>query len=250
MENKSFRTLGLIILIIGAILLAFLGIISMWGDLEAMVFHSAVRSKENLSTLRCPAVITPQDDASVSARIDNPSDRELEMRLRTYVSDGYVIMLKEILTNFMLGPGESREVQIPISMEDAAYDRVVLVRMKQISRGPLPSADASCGVIVFDIPYITGSQFVIIILCLGILFGVGGLILWGINAKPIIGDQWKTFRLLIFFVTLSIFISISGLLGWWGLTLLLVVVWVLLGIGLIGQYALASRKKQELNDLP
>ena len=243
MVNKPFRSIGLVLLVIGTFLLAFLGLISIWGDIEAFVFNAAIRSERPLSTLRCPAIITPKDKAVVSARILNSSDRELEMLVRTNISDGYVIFLREVPTTFTLQPGESDIVKVPISMEDAAYDRVVLVRMHQISRGSLPYKNASCGVIVFDLPWITGRQFVFAFFGLGTILSALGLGLLSQNQKIISREQLISFRLLIGFTILSPILAIIGLQGWWLLGLIIATIWILLGIGLISQTMITSKRK-------
>jgi hypothetical protein len=248
MKKQAFKTIGLILLITGNLLFAFLGIISMWGDIEASVFNAAIRSEIPLSALRCPVIITPNDNAAVSARIHNPSDRELEMKIRTYVSDGYVILMKEIFTYFTLGPGETETVYVPIYVEDAAYDTVVLVRMHQLSRGPLPYMNASCGVIVFNIPYFTGTQLLILIISLGLIFCAAGIILLVRDAKLKLINPLETYKFFIFFTGLSSLILITGLLGLWALTLGLTIIWLLLGVGKLGQEALKEKLENEISD--
>jgi len=238
MNEKKLRTLVTTLLVSASLLFAILGIISTWGDIEATVFNATIKSEKPLSSLRCPAVITPIDDAFVSARIDNPSDRELEMEVRTYVSDGFVVLMKEITTNFYLKPGESEVICVPISVDDAAYDRFVLVRMHQIRRGSLPYLNASCGVVVVNIPILTGTQLVGLIIGLGLLLSAAGLTLWIKYVKPTKGEQLKTFRFLVYFLILSFLNLLTGLSGWWLLAIILAVVWMLLGIGIIGQHFL------------
>ena len=245
MVNKPFRTIGLILLVIGTLLLAFLGLISIWGNIEAFVFNATIRSERSLSTLRCPAIITPKDKAVVSARILNSSDRELEMLIRTNISDGYVIFLREVPTTLTLKSGESGIVRVPISIEDAAYDRVVLVRMHQISRGSLPYKNASCGVIVFDLPWITGRQFVIAFFGLGTILSAIGLVILSKNQKIISKEQLISFRLLIGFTLLSPLLAVVGLQGWWLVGLLIATIWILLGIGLISQTVITSKRKND-----
>ena len=245
MVNKPYRTIGLILLVIGTFLLAFLGLISIWGNIEAFVFNATIRSERPLSTLRCPAIITPKDKAVVSARILNSSDRELEMLIRTNISDGYVIFLREVPTTLTLKSGESGIVRVPISIEDAAYDRVVLVRMHQISRGSLPYKNASCGVIVFDLSWITGRQFVIAFFGLGTILSAIGLVILSKNQKIISKEQLISFRLLIGFTLLSPLLAVVGLQGWWLVGLLIATIWILLGIGLISQTMITSKRKND-----
>ncbi len=233
----------MIFLIIGTCLLAFLGIISIWGDIEAFVFNAAIKPDKSLSTLRCPAIITPKDDAVVSAKIENSSNRELEMLIRTNITDGYVILMKEISTTLTLKPGESETVSVPIYVEDAAYDRVVLVRMHQTRRGSLPYRNSSCGVIVFDMPFISGKQLVLLILVLGTILSGLGFWMFSTSQKLLSREQLISSRLLFGFTILSFLLSIIGLQGWWLVGVLLATIWVLLGVGLISQTAITPKNQ-------
>jgi len=242
MVKKPYRSLGSILLVLGTSFLAFLGFISIWGDIEAFVFNAAIRSEQSLSAFRCPAIITPKDDPFVAARISNPSDRELEMLIRTNISDGFVILMREVFTTTTLKPGESELIRVPINTEDAAYDRVVLIRMHQISRGSLPYRNASCGVIVFNIPWITGRQLVITLLGSGATLSIGALIILSTIQQKSSKSELINFRLLIGFVMISLLLAILGLQGWWLIGLLLGTIWLLLGVGLVSQNLMKIQK--------
>lgn len=218
----------------------------MWGEIEASFFNAGLRSDEPLRSLNCPAVITPSETAFVSGTFDNPSDRVVDMEIRTYVSAGYVTLMNEYITNFTLEPGESKRVEVPITAEEAAYDRIVMVRMHQMKRVPFPYMNASCGIVVVDVDGLTGSQFVALILGLGALFSTGGITLWAFNAKPIVWGRLKIFRAMIFLAAAALSIPISSLMNLWGLSIILLMIWIFMGVGMIWQFATTSRKKDYL----
>ena len=243
MEKKTFRIVGIILLILGAILLAYLGVLTMWGELEASFFNSSLRSDEPLTTLNCPAVITPSETAYISGTFDNPSDRVVDMEIRTYVSAGFVTLMNEYITTFTLQPGDAKRVEVPIQADDAAYDRIVMVRMHQMKRVPFPYMNAACGIVLINFRGITGSQFVALSLGLGVLLSAGGIALWAFNARPIVWQRLKIFRAMIFLSLTALSIPISSLLNLWALSILLTMVWIFMGIGMIYQFATTDRTK-------
>jgi len=119
--------------------------------------------------------------------------------------------------------------------------------MHQISRGSLPYKNASCGVIVFNLPWITGRQLVSAFLGLGIIFSIFGLIIMSANQQITSKTDLIGFRLLIGFTLISLLLATIGLQGWWLLGLLFGTVWLLLGIGLISQTMMKSQRNIEMS---
>lgn len=242
MKKKTLRITGITTLIIGALFFVYIGIISVWGELEATFFNAALRSEDPLKTLSCPAVITSHETAAVTGTFYNPYDKSANMEIRTYVTDGFVTLMNEYITTFTLDPGNTNIVEIPIIAEDAAYERVIMVRMHQMKRIPFPYQNASCGIVVVNFPFLTGSQFIIMILSLGTLLTIGGITLWAVNSKPIVWLRLKIFVAMIIFGLTSASIAIIGLIGLWGLALIMTVIWIFMGLGMIWQFSTASKK--------
>lgn len=243
MSKKSFRIIGVAIMILGIVLLVYLGVLTMWGEIEASFFNSSLRSDEPLSSLTCPAVITPSETAYVSGTFDNPSDKVVDMEVRTYVSAGYVTLMNEYITTFTLAPGEAKRVEIPITAEEAAYDRFVMVRMHQMKRLPFPYLNAACGIVLVNLKGITGSQFVALVFGLGILLTAAGIALWAFHARPIVWDRLKIFKAMLFLSVTALTIPISSLLNYWGLSILLLVVWIFMSVSMIWQFVTSERRK-------
>lgn len=252
MNNKKVRSIGFGIFIIGTILLAFIGAVSVWGDLESTVFNAAITRRDRLTTLKCPAVITTNETGIITASFYNPDDESLDMETRTYVTDGYVVLMKEITTKFTLAPDETSSVEVQVTADNAAYDRLILVRMHQLRRNPLPHRTASCGIVVVDIPFLTGTQFIILVISMGILLSGGGLTLWALNAKPIVWERRKIFRTMIVFAVAALLMAILGLMGRWFVAIFIGIVWVLMGVEMIVRFSnqskIMSMKKQKQSD--
>jgi hypothetical protein len=153
--------------------------------------------------------------------------------------------MQEKVDRLEIEPGETEGVEIEVSPENAVYNRLILIRMHQFAYGPLPYRNASCGIFIINIPFLTGRQFVIISLVFGLLFSTTGLLLWGLSSRPIVWDKLTRFHEFIALILLAIFICLTGLSSFWLLGALLFVLWFLLVIGLIGQAVLASENNEK-----
>lgn len=242
MKKKVFRIVGIISLVVGVFLIVFPGIISIWGDFEALSFNSTIRTDKTLSTLKCPVVITSKQNSTVSASFYNLADKSVDMEIRTYVTDGYVILMKQYISKFTFAPDESITISVPITPDDAAYERVVMVRMQQMSRRPFPSRSASCGIVVVNVPFLSGTQFVSLIISLGFIMTVGGITLYAFNARPINEYHLRVIRSLVYFTILSFLLTLTGMLGLWLLGLIIIILWIVMGIGIVAYFALIPKK--------
>jgi len=243
MTKKIRRIIGVSALIIGTLIFIYLGAIIIWGDIEAIFFNAMLRSDEPLDALRCPSIITTNEIGAVYGKFNNSYDRTADMEIRTYITDGYVTLMTEVINNFTLQPGEKEIVEVQFSADDAAYDRFVMVRMHQMKRGPFAYQNASCGIVVVDIPFLTGRQFLIAMISLGVMLSAGGITLWALNTRPIVWGRKKVFWSMMTFSLTALSITLTSLLDQWVFSLILLVIWILMGISMLWLFDFFSGKK-------
>ena len=243
MKRQTQKIISIILIIFGVLFFILVGGLSIWADLEASLFNSARRSTEPLPSLDCPAFISSDETGLVSASFNNPSDRIINPKIQTFVSDGFVILMQEKVDRLEIEPGETETVEIEVTAANAVYNRIVLVRMHQFAYRPLPYRNASCGIYVIDIRFISGTQFIYLSLGLGGLFSILGIILWALSSRPIVWDRMTNLQWIIAYTLLSILISLFGLWGLWLLGVFLIVLWILLTVGLISKAVLDSEKR-------
>lgn len=245
MKKQTLKITATILIIIGVTFFILIGGLSIWADLEASLFNSARRSSEPISSLNCPSIISSNETGVVSASFSNPSDRLINPKIQTFISDGFVILMQEKIDRPEIEPGETKFVEVEVTAANAVYNRIILVRMHQFSYGPLPYRNASCGIFVINIPFLTGMQFIYLSLVLGTLFSGAGIILWGLSTRPLVWDKLTNIKWLIAFVLLSLMIAIIGLWSLWLLGVFLFVVWILLTIGLVSKAVMESDKQNK-----
>jgi hypothetical protein len=243
MKKTILRNIGFVLFLLGLFSFAFIGLVSIWGDIEASFFNASLMSAEKLKSLSCPPVIMKNEIGFITADFTNPTGKPIDLEIRTYVTDGFVTLMTEYISEISLSPGESQSVEWAVTAEEAAYNRLVLARVHRMKEYPLPYANAACGIVVINLPFSNGILFVIMIMGFAVLLSAFGIVLWALHSKPIVWRRMKIFKAMIILAVTSLFLALSGLLSLWGLGILLTVVWVLMGIGMLWQFTAGPKKK-------
>lgn len=242
-ENKAIRILGVLIFSVGVLLGMALFASAVWGDLEASLFDTSMRGDATLTTLRCPVMMTATGPGTVTATFTNPLERPIDFYIRAHISQGYVTLMREEITSLPLDPGEMQPVQWTVTPDDAAYGRLILVRVRLSAKYPLPSRGGSCGILVVDLPYFTGNQILAFILAASLLSMVVGAGLWVAGNRPLSGLGLDVTRAMGALAGCVLAGTIVGLLGWWGLGVLIFAFTVLLIGAIIGYFVNRLGKK-------
>lgn len=184
-RNKTMRILGVLIFSTGVLLgMALFGII-VWGDFEATMFDPSIKRDASLTTLRCPVMMTKAEAGTVTATFTNPLERPIELYTRAHITEGYVTLMREINTTLPLDPGETKPLQWAVTSDDAAFGRLILVKVTVNRKYPLPSRQGTCGILVIGLPYFTGNQVFALAFVASLLSMAGGMGLWVVANRPL-----------------------------------------------------------------
>jgi hypothetical protein len=237
MNSKRFiRTPSVFIFAVGIILGTALSGIVVWGDLEASLFDASIRGDATLTTLRCPVMMTAKEIGTASATFENPLERPVTFTIRAHISRGYVTLMREINSKLSLAPGETQTLEWTVTPDDAAYGRLILLRVRLSAKYPLPARDASCGILVVDLPYLSGNQVTAFTLAASLLSMVVGASLWVATNRPLRGLPRQVTRAMGVLAGSVLLAMLLGLLGNWLLGALLLVITLLLGVTIIGYF--------------
>jgi hypothetical protein len=238
-SKNPLRFLSLLIFSLGIFVgLAIAGSI-IWGDLEASLFDSSIKPRSTLRSLNCPVAITTNEAGKITATLKNPTDQDKNFYMRAHISEGYVSLMREITQQIPTAPGESSKVAWDIYPKDAAYNRLVLFRVYIHASYQIPSQGNYCGVLVLDIPGLTGQQFFFLLLGVSLVAVIGGRALWQATI-PQKTDKIKGIdHTLIALAGIIYGTLLTGFLGFWFLGLLLFAVSVLLIGSILGRYIFA-----------
>jgi hypothetical protein len=235
------RTLSVLIFSAGVLLGLALSAAAVWGDLEAMQFDRdlTLLRDASLTTLRCPVILDRQETGTVRASFTNSLERPVILLIRAHVSR-YLTLLREDVVRLSLEAGEKQSLEWTVDAEDIVYEHLILVKVHQHRRYPLLGRTGSCGIIVLDLPGLTGTQVVVGAIA-GSLLGIAlGLVLWTRTARPLVGSSLEVVRAMGLVAASTVLTVLASLLGWWMWGGLALIATILLIGAVIGHYS-ASR---------
>jgi len=230
------RILAIVLYTFGLITAVVLAIIGFWPELEATLFDTSVSADQSLTTLRCPMVITPAETAEISATFTNPLDRPTQFLVRTHISQEYSTLLREFNHKVALDVGESEKLEWDVSAADAAYNRLVFARVRSLRSSQIPSRQQSCGILVLNIPGLSGSQFVAALSVASLVGLVLGSVLWLRTVWPLEGRDRELVIGFGMVTVLVVLCTILSLTGFWALSLGVFVIIILAFIGIFEHF--------------
>ncbi|MFZ6021370.1 MAG: hypothetical protein ACOYXO_17370 [Chloroflexota bacterium] len=188
---------------------------SAWADLEASLFDPAVSADVILNNLRCPQFITPEEIGTISIRLQNPTDRILRQTARIHVSYGFVTLMREESVIIEMQPRETRQLEWFVSAEDAAWGRLVLVRLHLFRSFPLPSRTATCGIVLVNLPWLNGNHITLLLALLTLAGTLGGWQRWVKTHQPLVNRQRNVATLMVAWIILLVVGNLLAFLGIW-----------------------------------
>jgi hypothetical protein len=240
LRKNAFVFLGVLIFSIGVLLGMALFGGAVWGDLEGSLFDMSLRGEATLRSLRCPVIMTTAEFGAVTATFSNPLERQIEYRILTRISQGHVTLMREIESKLPLDPGEKQKLEWTVTKDDAAYGHLILVGMRLGAKYPLPARHGTCGILVLNLPNLTGNQVFIFTLVISLLSMAVGIGLWAAGNRPLSELGQDVTRAMIALAVCVLAGMIIGFLGWWLIGVLIFAVTLLL-IGTILGYFLRAR---------
>lgn len=241
-KNKQWIIrLSILLFALGVLTGTIATLINTWGDLEAGMFDTLIQGEESIDSLKCPAMITTSETATVSASFTNTHIRALDRNVRVHISDGNATLMREEVTPLPLDPGETGKLQWIVNPEDAAFDQFVLVRVYLFPKPPLLAQDGSCGIMVVDIPSLTGNQIMTALYAASILFLAVGFVLWIASNRPLKAEQQSNLRSLILLAGAVVAGLVVSYLGWWFAGVLCLAVTVILVFSIPSHLAAKSQ---------
>lgn len=178
------RPLALILYLLGLLMMLAVAAITIWPEIEVLLFDRPLVTEERLGTLRCPPAVTSGEDAAIAATFTNNGDRNQTFRARARISYQSVVVMDEIDQRVQLAPGETEVVRWSLDPESAAWGRMILARVHVSRRGATPPQQQGCGVMVLNLPTFSGAQVVAAMVVAGFLALAASALLWLGGRRP------------------------------------------------------------------
>jgi hypothetical protein len=229
-RKKTARSVGVLVFSIGTLLGLALAGAATWGDLEAAFYGFQKMGDKPLRTLKCPVIMTSSETGEISATFKNPQDRPVQLMLRTDLS-GPTLTTER--TRLALAPGERKQADWTVTRDNIDLRYFIFAQVSSYPVYPFPFRQATCGIMVMNLPGLSGNQIVTWTLVASMLDLLVGLGLWQAGNPSLPGRRQQTtyaMRILAVIVLAAIFIAFRG---WWlaGLLLFLLAIIMIVVIG-------------------
>jgi hypothetical protein len=234
-RKKIFRTLGIILFYAGILAGMVTFILMNWAYFEAyFYFGYTAPADKSLTNLRCPLLLTAEEEGQVTASITNNADRDLTIPVRTEFSYYGASTLDKV--TYPVAMGQTQNLSWTVTKDNMVFGHLILARVFVYSSFTLPSRSATCGTVVVGLPGVTGIELFIIVLVFSLASMAAGWGLWIAGNRLVLVDGLIATRAMTFFTIAVVLGLIAGVIGWWGLGLICTVACVLLIITVGGYY--------------
>jgi hypothetical protein len=133
--------------------------------------------------------MTGDESRQITLTLSNPEDRERSRFAEGMVIEGDITHIRKMNRKVSIKPGGKEVVAWAIYPEDAVYGRLVLFRVYVKQTHSTPSLEGTCGVLVLDIPILTGRQVMGVLLGLTLtLILSGNAVLLFLYVKDFLGS--------------------------------------------------------------
>jgi len=212
-RRKLFRSLGAVAFLVGILSGLALAGSAVWADFEAQFYGFDHMGDEPIRTLQCPVLMTVSETGHIRATFSNSSKRPIEQLVRTDISNFGPARSER--TSLPLAPGERKTVDWAVTSADIDLGRFIFARVYAHPAYPYPFREATCGIMVLNLPGVTGGLVfaLLIIICLvGILIGLG---LWEKSSRPQKRRILESAHAMKFLAVIALVAVLTSLRGWW-----------------------------------
>jgi hypothetical protein len=226
-KKKGLRTLGIILFAAGILGGMVLFIFMNWAYFEAYFYfgYSAPADKP-LTTLRCPLLMTTSDTGQVTIRLTNNTSMDLEPSISTDISNANVS--RTIKFNYPIAAGKTRKESWAVTSNDMVFGHLILARVYVFSTYTMPSRANTCGTVMVNLPWISGTLLFILALVFILACLAAGWYLWLGNSRPFQSGEMTATRAMALFTVAVVLGLTAGIAGWWLLGLICAVICLLL----------------------
>jgi hypothetical protein len=188
-----------------------------WAEVEASIFGT--QATGGGLKLNCPLMLAPSESSMVTAVITNSLDEPVLPTVMTEISKvGGMQSLRQTLS---LAPHETRIIEWSVNSSDEIFGRLILVNASQGRYGDLDPQHGFCGILVFSLFNLAGTESFVLMFIGGIALILIGGALWRRIHEPL--DDWaeQTIKACGGLAGVTTLALLTALPHWWGLSLFL-----------------------------
>jgi len=212
-RKQLYRALGFILLWLGILLAMALATAGTVADLEATFYGFPLWAEESLPGFRCPVLMTREETGTVSVILRNPTDRPIPFTARAEIST--TGPARQVRNQVEVAAGEKARVDWTVTAADVDLKYFIFVNGMTNPTYPYPYRQSMCGILVLDVPGITGKQVFALTLFVSALGMVGGMFLWIKGNRPLEGRRRAATGAMTFLAIVVLTALVVSILGAW-----------------------------------
>lgn len=175
----NFRRVSLFLFIVGVFIGMLLIGFSVYADFESTLFDLSTTADNSVRPITCPVLLSNNEVGTFSAVIKNSDDQSRELVVRAHISQGHLILMREIQDKVALDPNQSQLLTWEVTAQDAVYNHLVLAKVIVLDANTGPSHKGSCGMIVLNLPgSVKGWQVYWLLFTMSFSGVLSGMITW------------------------------------------------------------------------
>jgi hypothetical protein len=239
MKNYALRALSILVFSIGVLVGMAFFITAAWADVESVFYGFNRYGNKLTSTFHCPAIMTRGETGVITLSYKNTSDQRIRPHVRFQASGPGAFRTES--NQLDLEPGQSEVVTWTVSEVDLALNRFIFAKVYTFASYPLEDIEQTCGIIMLDLPGISGSVATYGAVALSLLCMAGGIALWYAANKPL---RNRSIEVLRAFYALAVVVAlgmISIAFAWWLVGVLLAALSLIMVGVIIGNLAAMGR---------
>ncbi len=175
------RILGILFFSVGILICTALTTAITWVFLESDFYGFPRLAVDRFDGISCPYFMTRRETSTILVSVSNPTEKVIEPVLRVDISTPGVADSSQV--QMKIQPGQTQKFERPVGAENIDLGFFIFAKTYRYPTYPLPGAEANCGILILDVPFLTGMQIFIIGLILGLTFTSLGLALWSSNLE-------------------------------------------------------------------
>jgi hypothetical protein len=233
--------LGALLFLVGVAVGLALSASVVWAESEAVVY-SSYNGERNL-VIKCPLMISPAESGMVHAEIINLTDEEIKPVISAEISHSKAP--REINQTVPLASGESGKLQWVVDSSDVIFERLILVNVLQSRYRDSPARAASCGILVYHLFGLTGTQSFAVVFAISLVIMLSGGWLWLSARGPSDKSSGNIVQINAVLLGVTILALLSTWARWWGLTLFFDALIVLVLGVIVTEFILFPQKSRD-----
>lgn len=208
---KPNHIVGLLLFSAGILLGSLLAGGLVWSDLEAVFYGLPHLTNDTFGGLYCPPLMTRSETANLQVTVRNDTDRPISPLIRVEISaPGLMSSSREKVP--VMQPGESATLEFPVSEENIDLNFFIFAKAFRYPDYRTRLAEDTCGILVLDVPFVTGDALLALWLGLSILGAIAGLWILEKHENIVIhrASMLAGFRAMAIAMLIGVILAIQG----------------------------------------